>query len=40
MTDMTQSGTSLLVQDSHTKKRNRAEARFKIYGLAAIAMAC
>ena len=37
MTDLTSSGASLLVQDAHTKKRNRAEARFKAYGLAAIA---
>ena len=37
MTDLTSSGASLLVQDAHTKKRNCAEARFKAYGLAAIA---
>ena len=28
--------SSLLVQDAHTKRRNRAEARFKAYGLIAI----
>lgn len=36
MTDIIPSGASLLVQDAHTQKRNRAEARFKLYGLAAI----
>lgn len=30
---------SLLVQDTRTKKRNRAEARFKAYGIGAIALA-
>ena len=38
MTDITPSGASLLVQDTRTQKRNRAEARFKMYGLAAIAV--
>ncbi|UWR17081.1 phosphate ABC transporter permease PstA [Sulfitobacter sp. M368] len=38
MTDITNSGASLLVQDARTQKRNRAEARFKMYGLAAIAV--
>ena len=38
MTDITPSGASLLVQDARTQKRNRAEARFKMYGLAAIAV--
>lgn len=38
MTDITPSGASLLVQDAHTQKRNRAEARFKLYGLAAIGL--
>jgi phosphate transport system permease protein len=33
MTDVT---TSILQQDAQTKKRNAAEARFKLYGLAAI----
>src|SRR6056297_1145189 len=28
--------SSLLTQDAHTKRRNRAEARFRAYGLAAI----
>ncbi|MFB9150819.1 phosphate ABC transporter permease PstA [Roseovarius ramblicola] len=28
--------SSLLVQDAHTRKRNRAEARFKAYGIGAI----
>lgn len=38
MTDITPQGASLLVQDARTQKRNRAEARFKMYGLAAIAI--
>ena len=29
---------SLLVQDARTVKRNRAEARFKMYGIIAISM--
>lgn len=37
MTTKPHSG-SLLVQDARTKKRNAAEARFKFYGMAAIAM--
>ncbi len=42
MTDLTSSGTpatprmSLLAQDTRTKKRNAAEARFRAYGLVAI----
>lgn len=31
--------TSLLSQDDHTRRRNRAEARFRVYGLAAITIA-
>ncbi|MGJ8617030.1 MAG: phosphate ABC transporter permease PstA [Sulfitobacter sp.] len=38
MTDMIASQKSLLVQDARTRKRNRAEARFKLYGMAAIAI--
>lgn len=43
MTDMPISGAkphggSLLTQDDHTKKRNRAEARFKAYGIVAIVL--
>ncbi|QUJ77670.1 phosphate ABC transporter permease PstA [Sulfitobacter albidus] len=39
MTDIPNTGTSsLLVQDARTRKRNRAEARFKAYGLTAIAL--
>ncbi|MEO0767585.1 MAG: phosphate ABC transporter permease PstA [Pseudomonadota bacterium] len=30
--------TSLLAQDTHTKKRNAAEARFKMYGLIAVSL--
>lgn len=30
------SGTSLLAQDDRTRRRNRAEARFRAYGLAAV----
>ncbi|THD74868.1 phosphate ABC transporter permease PstA [Thalassobius vesicularis] len=33
---MTDATTSLLTQDARTKKRNAAEARFKLYGIAAI----
>ncbi len=32
--------SSLLVQDARTKRRNASEARFKIYGLAAIGIGC
>ncbi|MGJ5619181.1 phosphate ABC transporter permease PstA [Sulfitobacter sp. MF3-043] len=38
MTDVTNTHKSLLVQDARTRKRNRAEARFKMYGIAAIAV--
>ena len=38
MTDVTNAHKSLLVQDARTRKRNRAEARFKMYGIAAIAV--
>ena len=38
MTDVTNAHKSLLVQDTRTRKRNRAEARFKMYGIAAIAV--
>lgn len=33
---MTDATSSILVPDAHTKKRNAAEARFKLYGMAAI----
>ena len=33
---MTDATSSILVPDAHTKKRNAAETRFKLYGLAAI----
>ncbi|MDF1801315.1 phosphate ABC transporter permease PstA [Thalassovita sp.] len=33
---MTDATTSLLTPDAHTKKRNAAETRFKMYGMAAI----
>ena len=40
MTDQTQNlGRSLLETDARTRKRNAAEARFKAYGVAAIAVA-
>ncbi|WP_372573938.1 phosphate ABC transporter permease PstA [Ruegeria jejuensis] len=43
MTDISQSGapkrtSSLLSQDARTAKRNRAESRFKLYGILAIAV--
>ncbi len=36
MTDMAHPTQSLMMPDARTRKRNRAEARFKIYGLLAI----
>jgi len=39
MTDLSNTYRSLLDSDAHTKKRNAAEARFKAYGVAAIAVA-
>tara|TARA_R110002110_G_scaffold8277_1_gene41472 strand:- start:2242 stop:3573 length:1332 start_codon:yes stop_codon:yes gene_type:complete len=36
MTDMPAPKTSLLTQDARTLRRNRAEARFKLYGILAI----
>ncbi|MCV6593233.1 MAG: DUF3333 domain-containing protein, partial [Silicimonas sp.] len=44
MTDMTAAGaprqtTSLIASDARTQKRNRAEARFRAYGIIAIALA-
>jgi phosphate transport system permease protein len=38
MTDLSAARSSLLVQDARTRRRNAAEGRFKIYGIAAISI--
>ena len=38
MTPATAKKSSLMVQDARTRKRNAAETRFRMYGMAAIAV--